>query len=159
MNEFVTAVYEILNAETGDGEELSGVTVLRNDHETLTTLNVGVRRNREVTLEQAHQYKCVEGFLDLYVSVYVDKKSSSELAWYTAEVSAETYARKVEKVLMNNAALVSTSYPNGISYQPQDTHVSEKDYNYRNIQDARFVICKMTLRAVYIYRNGTLALE
>lgn len=158
MNELVQAIYEILYAETGADETLEGLRILRDEHEELATANCGILRNREVTIEQAHQYKIVQGFIDLYISVNVSRKAGAELTWYNAEVLAESWARKVERVLLNNATLISTTYTSGLTAQGEETEISEKDYKYRIIQSANFVVCKMTLRATYIYRNGVISL-
>ncbi|MFQ5629367.1 MAG: hypothetical protein ACE5I1_11450 [bacterium] len=158
MNEFFDAVYETLNAETGIGKELDGLTVLKNLHAGMKDPCVVIARNQETNLGQNDRYKSVEGRMRLAVFVEIDKKVAGTQR-ETFETTAETWARKVEKVVMRNPKLTSVAYPTGITNRPNETQFIDKDYGETVENAGTFTFARMQLSAKYIYRDGTIVLE
>lgn len=167
MKEFADVVYEILNAEThaavppGDAGSLFGLKILRDEHESLTTANCGITWGTETAISMAGPIRHVQGTLPLFISIEVSKKAATHtgLEWYNARSLAETWARKVEKVIGANPKLVATGYSSGFTRFPQNTHISLLDFAYQIINAANMAVCRMDLTAQYTYHNGVISIN
>lgn len=158
MKEFYTAVTEILNANTGAGQELEGVTILKNEFAGMSTRAVMVRRLSENVIGQNANYKQVEGVIELNAFMQIDKRNSAASQRETQEAAGEELANKVEKVLLADGTLASASYPEGITKQPQRTQMRERKFGEFQHQDGEFVFVRTELVAHYVYRNMVLSL-
>lgn len=160
MKEFYNAVIEILEANDGVGQELDGVTILKNEFAGLQPESLMVRRLNETTLGQSGNYKQVEGVIELNALVQIDKRTSAANYRETQEVAAEELANKVEKVLLDNdGKLISTSYVSGITKHPEMTMIRNRTFGEHQHQDGEFVFVRMELMAHYVYRDMVLALQ
>jgi len=159
MKEFYTAVTETLTANTGAGQELDGVTIFKNEFAGMAPTCVAVRRLSEATIAQVGNYKQVEGVIELNALVQIDKRTSAAAYRETQEVAAEELANKVEKVLLTDGRLSSTSYANGITSHPEMTMIRNRAFGEHQHQDGEFVFVRMELAARYVYRNMVLSLK
>jgi len=159
MKEFYQAVTEILAANTGAGQELDGVTILKNEFAGMTPSCVAVRRLSETTIGQNGNYKQVEGVIELNALVQIDKRTSAAAYRETQEVAAEELANKVEKVLLPDGKLASTSFANGMTSHPEMTIIRNRAFGEHQHQDGEFVFVRMELVARYVYRDMVLSLK
>ena len=159
MNELTNTLFEILSAETATGKPLEGVTLARNEHETLTATSVVIKRLDEKTLAQAGLFKTVTGRAHISVVQQVSKRADSSDVWHAAEIAAEGTARVVERIILNNPYLKTTTYPEGFTRHGEHTHCEQKDYGYEPHGTSYWLGVAMVFVFKYIYRDGVIALR
>lgn len=158
MNELVNTLHGILTPHLAAGQALEGLTILQHDMEGLKDNCLVIRREREDMISQARKLKTVTGNVALVAMMQINQRSASATVWRTAEQAAETWARKVEKIIMANPALaLLPDYEDGFTRSYEDTHFISKEYGTMEEQGAWWVFCKATLQVKYIYRDGSIA--
>lgn len=158
MKEFYQAVTEILEANNGAGQDLDGVTIIKNEYAGMKPTCVVVRRLNETTIGQNSQYKQVEGVIELNAFKQIDKLTSAADYREAQEVSAEDLANKVEKVLLADGRLASTSFVDGITVHPELTMIRNRTFGEFQHQDGEFIFVRAELVARYVYRDMILSL-
>ncbi len=159
MNELIDTIHAILTAETGVGELLNGLNILRNENEGLLNPAAVIRRDREETIEQTNRYKAVTGHVRITVLSVIEKVNGDTSNWRTAESTAETWARKIEKIIMRNPNLTTVTYTNGFTAWEQETQVESKQYGFGVEQGSWWAYAELALRVNYIYRDGDIAVS
>lgn len=160
MTELITTLVALLTAETGVGELLEGLTIRKNEHEGVVTNCCVVRRGNERRIQQLGRVKKVDGRVFISTLMAVDKVIGTGDKWETAAAAAETWARKVEKVIMRNPNLVlAPTYPNGFTAQEQETEVENIRYGFGVDNSTWYAFAEMELKVHYLYRDGAVALE
>lgn len=160
MTEFIAVIKEILTAETGAGELLEGLGIFDEDHEGLTTPCLLIRPDIEITIAQQNRYKSVEGRALLFAMAQINKRDGAATDWRDARVLADGWARKVEKIIMRNPKLISSTYPNGFTNLDQKTQLVSKEYDFDvNGPATWWAFMRMVFKAEYIYKDGVITLE
>jgi len=158
MNELITTLHGILTPHTASGQLLEGLTIIRHDHEGWKDNCLLLRRDREDTISQAGKIKTVNGRVQLIPAVHINQRSGATLLYTEAEEQAETWARKVERVIMANPSLIlEPDFAQGFTQFYEDTQINAKEYAIGERQGAFWAYCEMTLNVKYIYRDGSIA--
>ncbi len=160
MNELITALDEILTAETGTGKLLEGVTVLCNEHEGMKSPCVVLKRKGRETIQQNERYGAFIARADLVVLVQVSNRPGTSNVWRTAEEVADKKARLVEQVILRNPELVCTSYPSGITGYGEDTEIEKYEHVEGIVGNSTWYVGeRLTLRVMVQFHDNMLTLK
>ncbi len=166
MEELITALKEILEAEANGGE-LDGIVI--NDEENVLPeavekpnaqgqlpMMITISEVQETFEVQESHYELAVGEVDLAIITPVMKKEQNK--WRSAKNRLKPITKKLRKVIMSNQKLACNSYPNGIIYQPRNTKIESVVYGYSSIGSIWYCFARCRLKTKYLYRNYQISL-
>lgn len=158
MIEARDAIIETLQAATGVGEDLEGVSILKNLHQGATAECVVVSPLQQIVEGWQGEIKyCTEQFR-VMAMVEISKKQDGDDRQDDHD-RAETIARTCDALLRSNKALVYSGAAGGLSRQPDANRMVDKIFTETVEEAAEFAVCRMTFEYRIIYRGASVALE
>jgi hypothetical protein len=127
MRAFITATYDLLNAEMGTGKKLDGIVTLsknpteRHQPDKLPLILISYPKDLPL-VSRTQGYKVYQAQVGIWIAV---KYSDKEQDYEAAEISAEDYGDKVQDILLTDPKLVTATYPNGLSHREEATKFGE----------------------------------
>ena len=159
MEEFITAVREILEDATANGGTLEGAVLAENENNIpRKDIILVVHEVNETFLENvAFDYEIVTG--RIMVTVLSRIKKGELTPWKKAMQTARQWGKKVRQTLLQNSKLISTSYPDGVAIDEKYTKIPSIVYGYGTVDTAWFAFSRLEMETRYLYRAGTLAMQ
>jgi hypothetical protein len=166
MEELITAVKEVLEAATAQGQDLEGTVIndqeniMPDDAETLDSndrlpVMITISEKSEILHTFKENYDYRTGQLYLIVLAPVMKKEES--CYRIAKQRCKQIVNKLAKVIINNRNLTCTSYPNGVSFDEEKTKITDITYGF-TASGPWLVFARCVFETDYLYRNFQLSL-
>lgn len=160
MDDIITAIEEILTAETGSGGDLEDFSITKEENEIpkdAVKVVVISPVDEEFIENVKASYEIVKGSLFLTVMVKVDKSVVNR--YQAASKSARQEAAAVRKVVYASPTLVSTTFPNGLVCDDNYTRITRQLYGYGAEDGVWYAWARLSFSTKYIYRNGIITLQ
>lgn len=127
MRSFITTVYDLLNAEMGEGNALEAIVTLTKNPTVKHTLDGFplILISHPVDMPLASRTKGYKVF-KAQVGIWIAQKwSDKEQDYETAETLVESFGDLVQDILLDDPKLVTVTYPAGYSYREESTKFGE----------------------------------